>query len=111
MSSVAVPALADRRAWRIPRVRSELAALLVLAAVLDVWALDINGFANEYYSAAVRSMSTSWHAFFYNSFDASGLMTVDKPPLSTWVQALSARAFGYSSWSMLLPQALMGVAT
>ena len=61
--------------------------------MLDLWALDRNGWANTYYSAAVRSMSTSWHNFFCNSFDASGVMTVDKPPLALWVQALSARAF------------------
>jgi 4-amino-4-deoxy-L-arabinose transferase-like glycosyltransferase len=89
----------------------ELAGLLVLAAVLYLWALDRNGFANEYYSAAVRSMTTSWHAFIYGSFDASGVMTVDKPPLALWVQALSARVFGFSPWSLLVPQALMGVAT
>ena len=91
--------------------RPELVVLLVLAAVLNLWALSRNGFANEYYSAAVRSMSTSWHAFLYGSFDQGGVMTVDKPPLALWVQALSVRAFGYSSWSMLVPQALMGVAT
>ena len=56
-------------------------------------------------------MSTSWHAFLYGSFDAAGVMTVDKPPLALWVQALSARVFGFSSWSMLVPQALMGVAS
>ena len=93
------------------RSAPELAALLVLAGVLYLWALDRNGFANEYYSAAVRSMSTSWHAFLYGSFDAAGVMTVDKPPLALWVQALSARVFGFSSWSLLVPQALMGVAT
>ena len=104
--------LRDRvRAVRIPGPAPELLALLVLAAVLDLWALDRNGWANTYYSAAVRSMSTSWHNFFYNSFDASGVMTVDKPPLALWVQALSARVFGFSSWSMLVPQALMGVGT
>jgi 4-amino-4-deoxy-L-arabinose transferase-like glycosyltransferase len=91
--------------------RPELLALLVLAAALNLWALSRNGFANEYYSAAVRSMSASWHAFLYGSFDQGGVMTVDKPPLALWVQALSVRAFGYSSWSMLLPQALMGVAS
>jgi 4-amino-4-deoxy-L-arabinose transferase-like glycosyltransferase len=89
----------------------ELAGLLVLAGVLYLWALNRNGFANEYYSAAVRSMTTSWHAFLYGSFDASGVMTVDKPPLALWVQALSARAFGFNSWSLLVPQALMGVAS
>jgi 4-amino-4-deoxy-L-arabinose transferase-like glycosyltransferase len=95
---------------RIARPRPELAALLVLAAVLNLWALSTNGWANEYYSAAVRSMSSSWHAFLYGSFDARGVMTVDKPPLALWVQALSVRAFGFHSLSVLVPQALMGVA-
>jgi 4-amino-4-deoxy-L-arabinose transferase-like glycosyltransferase len=91
--------------------RPELLALLALAAVLDLVALDRNGMANAYYAAAVRSMTHSWHAFLYGSFDAKGVMTVDKPPLALWIQALSARAFGFSSWSILVPQALMGVAT
>src|SRR3954465_6002100 len=91
--------------------RPELAALLVLAAVLNLWALDRNGWANEYYSAAVRSMSSNWHNFLFGSFDASGVMTVDKPPLALWVQALSVRAFGFHSLSILVPQALMGVAS
>src|SRR5215211_606510 len=56
-------------------------------------------------------MSTDRHAFLFGSFDASGVMTVDKPPLALWVQALSARAFGFNSWALLVPQALMGVAT
>jgi 4-amino-4-deoxy-L-arabinose transferase-like glycosyltransferase len=99
------------RALRIPVPAPELLALLVIAALLDLWALDRNGWANTYYSAAVKSMSTSWHDFLYNSFDSAGVMTVDKPPLALWVQALSVRAFGYSSWSMLVPQALMGVGT
>jgi 4-amino-4-deoxy-L-arabinose transferase-like glycosyltransferase len=103
--------LAALRVGALARHRLELWALLALSAVLDLWALDRNGFANTYYSAAVRSMTQSWHAFLYGSFDAAGVMTVDKPPLSLWVQALSAKIFGFSSWSVLLPQALMGVAT
>jgi 4-amino-4-deoxy-L-arabinose transferase-like glycosyltransferase len=111
-SSIALPAARRRsRARSIPIPAPELGALLVLAGVLYLWALDRNGWANEYYTAAVRSMSTSWHAFLYGSFDASGVMTVDKPPLALWVQALSARLFGLHSWSILVPQALMGVAT
>ena len=102
------PRTATRR-WALPF--PELGALLLLAGVLNLWALDRNGWANQYYSAAVRSMSTSWHNFLYDSFDPSGLMTVDKPPLALWVQALSARVFGFHSWSILVPQALMGVAT
>src|SRR4051812_45437331 len=111
-SSIALPAARRRsRALSLPVPAPELGALLLLAGVLYLWALDRNGYANEYYSAAVHSMSTSWHAFLYGSFDASGVMTVDKPPLALWVQALSVRVFGFSSWSMLVPQALMGVAT
>ena len=56
-------------------------------------------------------MASSWHAFLYGSFDAAGVMTVDKPPLALWVQALSVRVFGFHPLSMLVPQALMGVAT
>ena len=89
----------------------ELLGLLALAGVLNFWGLSINGWANEYYSAAVRSMSTSWHNFLFASLDPSGLMTVDKPPLALWVQALSARVFGFHSLSLLAPQALMGIAT
>jgi 4-amino-4-deoxy-L-arabinose transferase-like glycosyltransferase len=98
--------------WRtLSRPRPELLFLLLLAGVLNLWGLAQNGFANEYYSAAVRSMSSSWHAFLYGSFDAGGVMTVDKPPLSSWVQVAFVKVFGYHPLSMLVPQALMGVAT
>jgi 4-amino-4-deoxy-L-arabinose transferase-like glycosyltransferase len=90
--------------------RPELLGLLALAAALNLWSLDTNGWANDYYSAAVRSMTESWHNLLFGSFDPAGVMTVDKPPLALWVQALSARVFGLSSWSILVPQALMGVA-
>ena len=100
---------ARARALSLPR--PELLGLLVLAGALNLWALSTNGWANEYYAGAVRSMAASWHAFLYGSLDAAGVMTVDKPPLALWVQALSVRAFGWSSWSMLVPQALMGVAS
>ncbi|MEA2472264.1 MAG: hypothetical protein QOE06_179 [Thermoleophilaceae bacterium] len=99
---------ARERVRSLPRPRPELAALVLLAGTLNLWALSRNGYANEYYSAAVSSMTSSWHNFIFGSFDASGVMTVDKPPLALWVQAASAKAFGLSSWSMLVPQALMG---
>src|SRR6201989_3553453 len=89
--------------------RPELLAVIGIAGLLNLWGLSINGWANTYYSAAVRSMSTSWHDFLFASLDKSGLMTVDKPPLALWVQALSARIFGFHPLSILVPQALMGV--
>jgi 4-amino-4-deoxy-L-arabinose transferase-like glycosyltransferase len=109
--ATSVPTSAPRALTRLStRLRPELAGLLVLAAVLNLWALSRNGWANEYYSAAVRSMTTSWHNFLFGAFDPAGVMTVDKPPLALWVQAASAKLFGFSSLSMLVPQALMGVA-
>src|SRR3954454_13193335 len=107
----AIPAVLPRRIGRV-RValpRPELGGLLVIAGVLNLWALSRNGYANEYYAAAVRSMASDWHDFLYNAFDPSGVMTLDKPPLAMWIQALSVRVFGYSSLSILVPQALMGV--
>jgi 4-amino-4-deoxy-L-arabinose transferase-like glycosyltransferase len=91
--------------------RPELLALIALSGVLNLWALGRNGWANVYYSAAVRSMSSNWHDFLYAAFDRGGVMTVDKPPLALWVQSLSVRAFGYHPLSILVPQALMGMAT
>ncbi len=99
------------RAWAGRNIRPELIVLLALAGVLNLWDLSRNGWANGYYAAAVRSMIGSWHNFLYAAFDPSGVMTVDKPPLAFWVQALSARIFGFNSWSILVPQALMGMAT
>jgi 4-amino-4-deoxy-L-arabinose transferase-like glycosyltransferase len=92
------------------RARPELLGLLGLTAVLNLWNLGINGWANTYYSAAIRAMSTSWHDFLFASADKAGLMTVDKPPLALWVQALSVRVFGFHPLSILVPEALMGVA-
>jgi 4-amino-4-deoxy-L-arabinose transferase-like glycosyltransferase len=86
-----------------------LAALLVGTAALYLWNLSAEGWANTYYAGAVRAMTQNWTAFFFGSTDAGNTVTVDKPPASLWAMALSARIFGLSSWSMLVPQALMGV--
>lgn len=95
---------------RLGAPRPEQAGLLFTAAILFAWSLSTNGWANTYYSAAARSMAGSWHNFLYASFDAQGVMTVDKPPLAFWLQALSVRAFGLHSWSILLPQVLEAIA-
>ncbi len=102
-------ARAHRLAARV-RARPELIGLLGLTAVLNLWSLSTNGWANTYYSAAIRAMSGNWHDFLFASADKAGLMTVDKPPLALWVQALSARVFGFHPLSILMPEALMGIA-
>jgi 4-amino-4-deoxy-L-arabinose transferase-like glycosyltransferase len=115
MNSISMPMESDLqrkpRSAALTRVlaRPELIILLVVAGGLYLWGLSKNGMANEYYAATVRAMSSSWHNFLYGSFDMNGVMTVDKPPLAFWVQALSVKVFGYSSLSMLVPQAVMGV--
>src|SRR3954466_10563038 len=91
-------------------VRPALIGVVALAAVLCLWDLTISGYANTYYAAAVRSASESWKAWFFGALDPGSFITVDKPPLSLWLMGLSARAFGFSSFSMLLPQALCTIA-
>src|SRR4051794_18279019 len=92
-------------------VRPTLIAVVAVAAVLCLWDLTISGYANTYYAAAVRSASESWKAWFFGALDPGSFITVDKPPLSLWLMGLSARAFGFSSFSVLLPQALCTLAT
>jgi 4-amino-4-deoxy-L-arabinose transferase-like glycosyltransferase len=87
-----------------------LAAVVTLALVLNSWALSGIGYGNTYYAAAAKSMSESWHNFFFGAFDPGGFITVDKPPVFLWFDALSVRIFGYSSWSLLLPSAVAGAA-
>src|SRR5215471_7154719 len=91
--------------------RPALAGLLALTAVLYLWDLTRNGWANDFYAAAVQAGTKSWKAFFFGSFDSSNFITVDKTPGSLWVMELSGRIFGFSQWSMLAPQALEGVAS
>ncbi len=106
-TSAAAPAAAARpgsldreRVWQLgPRARAlaaraprpELLVLLALAGALNLVSLARNGWANEYYAAAVRSMSTSWHDFLFASLDHNGVMTVDKPPLAPCTTARGTR--------------------
>jgi 4-amino-4-deoxy-L-arabinose transferase-like glycosyltransferase len=96
----------DDPAW----VRPSLLALLLATALLYLWGLGASGWANSFYSAAVQAGSTSWKAMFFGSSDAASSITVDKPPAALWIMALSVRLFSLSSWSILVPQALEGVA-
>jgi 4-amino-4-deoxy-L-arabinose transferase-like glycosyltransferase len=90
--------------------RAALIALLLCTAIAYMWDLSASGYANSFYAAAVQAGTKSWKAFFFGSIDSSNFITVDKPPASLWVMAISGRIFGFSSWSMLIPQALEGVA-
>ncbi|MFB6890571.1 glycosyltransferase family 39 protein [Kitasatospora sp. NPDC056327] len=89
--------------------RRALWGLLLLTAVLYLWGLGASGDANSFYAAATWAGTRSWKALFFASLDPGNAITVDKPPASLWVMALSGRIFGFSSWSMLVPQALQGV--
>lgn len=94
-----------------PRTRWETAALLAATAALYLWNLDINGWANPFYSAAAQAGADNFTAFFFGSSDPANSISVDKPPLALWFMSLSVKLFGLSPWSILVPQALMGVAT
>ncbi|MET8520506.1 glycosyltransferase family 39 protein [Nocardioides sp. NPDC004968] len=97
--------------WRPTPERTSLIILLTLTAAAYLWTLSESGYANQYYSAAAQAGGESWKAWFFGALDASSSITVDKPPASLWVMGLSVRLFGLSSWSILVPQALMGVGT
>ncbi|GAA4539257.1 ArnT family glycosyltransferase [Amycolatopsis samaneae] len=100
----------DRAATVRPRwVRPSVAALLLGTALLYLWNLSLNGWGNDFYAMAVQAGTQSWKAWFFGSLDPGNVVTVDKPPLSLWLMGLSGRVFGFSSWSLLLPDALAGV--
>ncbi|WP_375503097.1 ArnT family glycosyltransferase [uncultured Jatrophihabitans sp.] len=97
---------ADEPGW----ARPALLVLLGLTAVLYLWNLSASGNANSFYAAAVEQGTHSWKAWFFGSLDSGNSITVDKPPAALWVMGLSTRIFGFNSWSLLVPQALEGVA-
>src|SRR6185312_5970868 len=102
---IGMTATVDRRA------RIVLAALVAATAALYLWNLSATGYGNLFYAAAAQAGSHSWSAWFFGSLDANNFITVDKPPASLWVTALSVRLFGMNSWAVLAPQALMGAAS
>ncbi|MEJ2857458.1 MULTISPECIES: glycosyltransferase family 39 protein [unclassified Saccharothrix] len=102
------PAPAPARAagrWTTPA----LVVLLAGTAVLYLWNLTDSGWGNEYYAAATQAGGQSWTAWLFGGLDAGGVITVDKPPAALWVSGLFARVFGFSSWTVLAPQAIEGV--
>lgn len=103
-----VPADPVSRAPRSERIG--LVLLLVGTAVLYLWHITVNGMANQFYAGAALAGSKNWKALLFGSLDSANFITVDKPPVSQWVMGLSGQLFGFSSASMLVPEALMAVA-
>jgi 4-amino-4-deoxy-L-arabinose transferase-like glycosyltransferase len=93
------------RQWERPA----LAVLLLGTALMYLWDLGATGYANSYYAQAVQAGTQSWKAMLFGSLDAGSAITVDKPAAFLWPMEISGRLFGFSAWSMLVPQALMGV--
>ncbi|AGK96711.1 glycosyltransferase family 39 protein [Clostridium pasteurianum] len=83
--------------------------ILMVSGILNFSNLGIEGYGNEYYAAGVRSMTVNLKNFFFVSFDPSGFVSIDKPPVGFWLQAISAKIFGFSGFSIIFPQALAGV--
>jgi 4-amino-4-deoxy-L-arabinose transferase-like glycosyltransferase len=90
--------------------RPALLALLTATGLLYLIGLSRNGWGNEFYAAAVQAGTKSWKAFLFGSLDPASFITVDKPPAFLWVMELSGRIFGLNYWSLLVPQALEGMA-
>src|SRR5712692_9708409 len=111
MSQEAQNRALDLDGTKQPRLwhRIALGAILLVSAFLNVFQLNQEGYANLYYAATVKSMIQNFHSFFYVSFDPGGFVSVDKPPVGFWIQAASAKIFGFSGLSILLPEAIAGV--
>jgi 4-amino-4-deoxy-L-arabinose transferase-like glycosyltransferase len=100
-------ALQGKNRW-FAKHRFALGGILLISIVMNFYELGKNGFGS-YYPAAVRSMLDSWHNFFFVAYDPGGFVSIDKPPVGFWLEAASAKIFGFNSVSILLPQALAGV--
>ncbi|MGG0175159.1 glycosyltransferase family 39 protein [Gottfriedia acidiceleris] len=94
--------------WK-SRLDVPLILIVLLSAILNGYNIWTDKYVNSYYTSAVASMLQSFHNFFFASFDPGGYVTVDKPPVTFWIQTISAYIFGLHGWSVILPQALSGV--
>jgi 4-amino-4-deoxy-L-arabinose transferase-like glycosyltransferase len=87
-----------------------LALVSALAAALRLTHLGKVA-PDPFYDAAVRSMTLSWHNFFFGAFEPGGSVSIDKPPVDLWLQVASVKLLGFSSTALKLPEALAGVAS
>lgn len=86
-----------------------LIGTVFLSFFLQFYRIWEEGYGNTYYAVAVKSMLQNFHAFFYASYDPAGFVTVDKPPVSLWIQTAFAYVFGFKGWALILPSVLAGV--
>lgn len=93
------------------RNNAPLIVLALLTAIIYIVGITNSGIANSYYSAAIQAGTQSWQAFYFGASDPLGFISIDKPPLGIWPSIVSARLFGFSSFSVLLPHALAGIAS
>ena len=82
--------------------------ILILSFILNMANLKIQGYGNEYYAAGIKSMLTSFKNFFFLSFDPSGFVSLNKPPIGLWIQGIFGKIFGVSGFALILPEALAG---
>lgn len=104
------PAPAPARSRTRRYERPILAGIATVAALLFFWGIWHSAY-HTFYASAVRSMTDNPVAFLYGSFDPGNSITLDKLPGFLWPQALSALVLGFHPWSLVVPQALEGVAS
>ncbi|MCJ7585471.1 MAG: glycosyltransferase family 39 protein, partial [Anaerolineales bacterium] len=111
MSAQTIPQAENNAQSRQGKIIAALALSLIilLGAFLRFYQLGAYSIGNIYYAATVKSMLTSWHNFFFAAFEPGGSVSVDKPPLGFWTQALSAYFLGVNGFTLALPNALAGV--
>jgi 4-amino-4-deoxy-L-arabinose transferase-like glycosyltransferase len=90
-------------------IRVTLGLIVLLGAMLRLWHLERAGLGSLYYAPAVRTMAADWKLFFFVGYDPAGFVTLDKPPISFWIDSLSVRLFGLNSWAMCGPQIVAGL--
>jgi 4-amino-4-deoxy-L-arabinose transferase-like glycosyltransferase len=103
------PVVPSKNGWPLLWRQLALAGVTLISIFMNFYQLGHNGFGNLYYASTIRSMLDNLHNFFFASFDPGGFVSIDKPPLGFWLQAASAKIFGFTPLSIFLPQALAGV--
>jgi 4-amino-4-deoxy-L-arabinose transferase-like glycosyltransferase len=103
------PSKPPARGWSPLWGRISLGVIILVSIFMNFYQLGQNGYGNAYYAAGVKSMGDSLHNFFFVAFDPGGFVTIDKPPLGFWLQVISTKVFGFTAFSIFLPQALAGV--